>query len=122
MTIAYLLIAAAGVSAFSTPSPAISSQGGQLIAFAWSGLCTLGGVAGLLGIALHRVIVDVTGAYVCASACVVWGAAVMLQAFTTAASTSITATCVAFAMTALFARRATDIKRAPGGQDDNRKR
>lgn len=110
MTVAYLLIAAAGVSAFATPSPALSKQGGMVIVLVWGSLCTLGGVAGLLGVVLRRDVVDVTGAYVCASACSVWGAAIVLQAFTAASASSITAACVAFAMTALFARRATDIR------------
>jgi hypothetical protein len=112
MTVAYLLITAAGVSAFTTPSPALSKQGGGTIVVVWAVLCTLGGLAGLVGIALRRDVVDVTGAYVCSTACLVWGAAIVLQAFTSDTASSITAACVAFAMTALFARRATDMRQA----------
>lgn len=110
MLIAYLLIAAAGVSVIvDAPSPALSRQGGTAIVAAWASLCILGGLLGVAGVLAHKVVLDVTGAGLCSTACLVWGASVVLQAVNANTTGSVTAACVAFTVQSLFLRRFVDV-------------
>lgn len=113
MALAYLLIATSGVCSIALPSPSLSKQGGFYIALAWAVFAGGGGLIGLIGIITRKAVLDVTGACACASACLVWCGAVVLQAVSTGSATAITAACLAGAIAALFARRWVDAMQSP---------
>lgn len=113
--VTYALIACAGVSALLSPSPALVQQGGMLLTGVWAVLCLIGAVVGVFGVWTARILPDLIGSGIAASACFVWGASLVLQAVDVEVSGTppYTAACAAAALATVFTQHCVNLVRAP---------
>lgn len=114
-TITYTLIACAGASALLAPSPALVKQAGTVLTIVWAVLCLAGAVVGTCGIWAGRILPDLIGSGLAASACFVWGASLVLQAIDTTVpgTPPYTAACAAAALATVFTQHCVNLVRAP---------
>lgn len=111
--LAYLFMAGAGASALlAEPSPSLVQQGGYALTAVWSAVSIAGAVTGFLGVLSRSPVWVLLGSGLCASACLLWGASLVLQAVYAGTRTQYTAACAAGALVALFVQHCLDVASA----------
>jgi hypothetical protein len=105
LIVAYGLFTCSGVLALIGPSPVLLKQGGHTIAVAWAVCCFACAVAGLYGTLRRRVVVELGGLTLGASASLTWAAALIMQAVDTHSVSSLTAASLALTSVTLVGQR-----------------
>lgn len=113
VTAAYAAFMGAGVFAFLSPSTSLAQQGGAVIVFAWGGLCLIGSVLGLAGIALQHAPTEVCGVVAVSTASLLWAFSVILQAIHTDNLALGAAACMGCALAGSVLQRWLDASRSP---------
>lgn len=115
LMIIYALFVLSGLLALSAPSPVLLKQGGQVIATAWAVCCLLGAATGLWGTLSRRVVIELAGQSIGATASLTWVVALIMQAIDTHSRSPLTAACLAGTTVALILQRWVDAARAQRG-------
>jgi uncharacterized membrane protein len=112
LMMAYLLLGSCGLLALLiAPSRSLSEQGGGIFVIAWSAACLLGGLGGVLGVALRWRVIEVFGSFLGAIASLAWVVALVLQAIKTHEPLAVSAACMIAMIPVLLAQRWAEVRR-----------
>lgn len=109
LTVAYVMLTLSGVlTFFAVPSTSLAQQGGQIIVVAWGLLCLLGGLGAIYGLFSRKLLVELIGGALGATASLLFVAALVLQAVRTGSAVPLTAASMLSMLTALLVQRWVD--------------
>jgi len=110
--VSFALFLVSGVLALTGPSPVLLIQGGRTIAIAWALCCFASAAIGTYGTLRRRIVTELVGLTLGASASLTWSVALILQSVDTHSISPLTAASLAATPVTLIGQRWVEAARA----------